>query len=222
MSISLAKKTGINLTKGSSISLIKDGKDLKNIQFGLNWGKIVSKEIVESSGIFGFFKSKEEKVIEQSVDLDGSVTAFDESNVEKWTVYYSNKKSPDNSIIHSGDDTTGDSSEDDFDNETISIDLTKIKADIKTLFIYLNSFKGQHFGEIPYSKVRIIETNNNTPVDVLASFNMSADSNMKEDITIILGKLVREKTGWKFYTIGETTKAKGISETIKLIKTKYL
>ena len=40
MSIELNKKTGINLSKGSRISLEKDGHKLEEVCIGLNWGSI--------------------------------------------------------------------------------------------------------------------------------------------------------------------------------------
>ena len=97
----------INLKKGTSISLEKDGKKLEHVYVGLNWGKI----------------KKMWGLMEENVDLDGSVTAFNGQGEDVDTIYFHKKLSDDKAIKHSGDDTSGDSSNDDKDNEVISIDL---------------------------------------------------------------------------------------------------
>jgi tellurium resistance protein TerZ len=114
MSVSSNKKTGINLSKGNSISLVKDEKLLEKICIGLNWGTIKKKSFL------GLLKTTE------PVDLDGSVTTFSKENKNLYTVYYQNLSSPDGAIKHSGDDREGDDSVDDLDNEVITIDLKKL------------------------------------------------------------------------------------------------
>ena len=114
MSISLNKKTGISLKKGSKISLQKEGKKLEQVCIGLNWGAI------EKKGFFSFLAGSE------TVDLDGSVTTFDSAKNELETIYYHKLRSKDKSIVHSGDDRSGDVGGDDGkDNEVIQLDLTK-------------------------------------------------------------------------------------------------
>jgi tellurium resistance protein TerZ len=211
MSISLDKKTGINLKKGSSISLEKEGKKLEQVCIGLNWGAIEKKQF------FGFFKDKE------AVDLDGSVSMFDRNGKMLDTVYYKKLQSFDYSIKHSGDDRQGDSGgDDDQDNEVIQINLTAVNPEVEQIVFYLNSFKEQSFSTIPYSKIRIFEGNRKNVVEVFATFNLSAEESFAGKVSMIMGKLVRKAHNWEFKAIGEAIAAKGINETIKVIQDSYL
>jgi tellurium resistance protein TerZ len=139
------------------------------------------------------------------------------------TVYYRKLISKDQSIKHSGDDRKGDLDKaDDFDNEVIMVNLPKVNPEVKQIFFYINSFKGQDFEMIPYSKIRIFEGTPSQVLSVFATFNLSAEPDFAGKISMIMGKLVREGTGWKFVTIGEAVDARNIDETIKTIQEKYL
>lgn len=203
--------TGVNLSKGSSISLVKQQKKLEEICVGINWGAIHKKYLIS------FFNETE------TVDLDASVSMFDEEGNMVDTVYYRKLISKDQSIRHSGDDRKGDLDKaDDFDNEVIMVNLPKVSGDVKQIFFYINSFKGQDFEMIPYSKIRIFEGSPAHVVSVFATFNLSSEPNFAGKISMVMGKLVREGEGWKFVTIGEAIDARNIDETIKAIQEKYL
>ncbi|MCU0390229.1 MAG: tellurium resistance TerZ family protein [Thermoflexibacter sp.] len=211
MSIELNKKTGINLSKGSSISLIKEEKKLEEICIGINWGAIQKKFLIS------FFNETE------TVDLDGSVSMFDGQGNMIDTVYYRKLLSKDQSIKHSGDDRKGDLDRvDDFDNEVIQVNLKRVSPEVEQIFFYINSFKGQDFATIPYSKIRIFEGTPSQVVSVFATFNLSAEPTFAGKVSMIMGKLIREGNGWKFSTIGEAVGARNIDETIKTIQSKYL
>lgn len=211
MSIELNKKTGINLSKDSSISLKKEERKLEEICVGINWGAIQKKFMIS------FFNETE------TVDLDGSVSMFDTNGTMLDTVYYRKLLSKDQAIKHSGDDRKGDLDKaDDFDNEVIQVNLKNVNPNIQQIVFYINSFKGQDFAAIPYSKIRIFEGKPQEVVSVFATFNLSAESGFSGKVSMIMGKMVREGTGWKFVTIGEAIVAKNIDETIKTIQEKYL
>ena len=211
MGINLNKKTGINLSKGSSISLEKQGKKLENICVGVNWGAI------QHSFLFNLFQQTE------TVDLDASVSLFDNKKNNIDTVFFNKLSSTDGAIQHSGDDRRGDLfSDDDIDNEVISVKLSKINPDVEQIVFYLNSFKGQDFAHIPYSKIRIYEGTAKQVQEVFATYNCSAERTFSGHVTMILAKLVRSGTNWEFKVIGEASPAKGIRETIAEIQIKFL
>lgn len=210
-STSGSKETGINLKKGSSIHLEKNEQALKNVCVGLNWGAIHRKLF------FGLIKDTD------SVDLDGSITAFDKAGKEVYTVFYEKLKSPDGAISHSGDDIEGDLDGDDgLDNEVIQIYLDRVYGNVEQLVIYLNSYRKQDFADIPYSKIRIFEGTKYEVNNVLATLNLSSDPKYKGYISMILAKLVRTSKGWQFKAIGEPVTSKKIDDTIELIQEKYL
>lgn len=196
----------IDLKKGSTISLKKDGKDLEFVYVGLNWGKIKT--------FFG--------LLNQNVDLDGSVSSFDARGNEVDTVYFRKKRSNDGAIIHSGDDLTGDSAQDNKDNEVISIRLKKVSPTVHTIVIYLNSYNGQDFDSIPYAQVRLLDGDETKFKNVFATFNLASDPKFKDKVSMIMAKMVRNGETWDFHTIGEPVPTRTIADTVSWIKKNYL
>lgn len=216
------KKTGIVLTKGSTISLKKGEEPLKKIAIGLNWGSIRKKEVV-TPGIIGKFFGQKETVKysgpSQSVDLDGSIAIFNGSKHLE-TVYFGRTKSSDGAIKHSGDDTQGDADGDDgIDNEVISINLSSIRSDATVIYIFLNSYKGQAFDTIPYSKLRVFEGDLKNVDKMLATFNLSSEAEYAGKVTMIMGKLERERNGWQFVAMGNATNNRKIEDTVQYLAT---
>lgn len=210
--ITLVKRTGINLKKGSSIRLEKDGVGLQKICVGLNWGAIEKKGFL--SGLMG-------SGVEE-VDLDGAVSLFSGNNASE-TIYYHKLVSDNGAVLHSGDDLTGDLNGDDgLDNEVISIDLTRIDDHIDTIYIYLNSYQGQDFGRIPYSKLRVFEGTPDYVDNVLATFNLSAEEKFKGYVSMIMGKLVKIGNVWSFDAIGDPIAPRSIGNIVNHISDVYI
>jgi tellurium resistance protein TerZ len=212
MSINLNKKTGINLTKGGSISLEKSGKQLDEVCIGMNWGGIQKKMF------FGLFNAPT-----VSVDLDGSVAMFNQNGILLDMVWFRQLVSMDNAIRHSGDDRTGDTAKaDDIDNEIIRLNLRMINPDAHQIFFFLNSFKKQSFSEIPYAKIRVFEGNTQEVKEVLATFNLASEPAFAGKVGMIMGKLVRTRSNWEFKAIGEPINTFEPNSTAELIAKKYL
>lgn len=208
--ITLDKHTGINLKKGSSIRLEKEGRKLERICVGLNWGAIPRT---------GLLRSLMGNSI--AVDLDGAVSTYAEGELFE-TVFFNHLTSVDRAIRHSGDDLTGDLDGDDgLDNEVITINLKQVNEAIDTIFIYLNSYEGQDFGDIPYSKLRIYEGTPDYVDETLATFNLSVEQKFKGYVSMIMGKLVRSGDTWTFHTIGEPVKPRKIPPIAQHIKQVY-
>lgn len=205
------KSSGINLKKGSSISLIKEQKPLTQVCVGLNWGTI------QKNVLFGILKNK------VSVDLDASVTLFDAHKSAIETVFFNRLRSSDSAIRHSGDDRIGDiGPEDDFDNEVIEVNLPKISLNVEQIVFYLNSYKQQDFADIPYTKIRIFEGSRKNVESVFATFNLGNDPAYSGKVSMIMAKLIRNGSNWDFHAIGEAIPAKDINGTIQIIKSQYL
>lgn len=210
--IKLDKKNGINLKKGSSIKLEKGGIRLQKVCVGLNWGAIREEGFLSS--IFGATTT--------AVDLDGAVAMFSGGRHTE-TVYFRNLFSSDGSISHSGDDLTGDLEGDDgLDNEIITIDLSRIESHVDSLYVVLNSYKGQDFGDIPYSKLRIYEGTPTQVNEVLATFNLSVEDKFKGHVSMIMGKLIRKGSDWDFTAIGEPIYARYIEDIVDRLASHYV
>ena len=178
---------------------------------------------VEKAGFFGKLFGASDRVVmgrSESVDLDTSVTVF-QGNQEMSTVCFYNLR---NSFIkHSGDDRVGDESKDDNDNETITMDFNQVPNNVDKVFLYVNSFLGQTFDEIPYVCVRVHEGTVNNSSNTLATFEVANDASFKGSKTILLGYVERKGVDWEFKTIGDSLKGfSRIEETVLKIKKGYL
>ncbi|MBF0584786.1 MAG: tellurium resistance TerZ family protein [Magnetococcales bacterium] len=201
----------LSLQKGQRISLEKqDGKKLQRVCVGLNWGAIQKK------GFFGGTKT-------EAVDLDASCGLFDAANKLVDVVYFGNLRSKDGSIVHSGDDLTGDTGGDDgLDNEIITLDLSRIDPITNQIVFILNSFRGHDFGDIPHAMLRIYEGTPDRVESVFATYNIAQDPKFKGFVSMIMGKLYRHQSSWKFAAIGEPTRDRKLEECLVTVSSKFL
>jgi tellurium resistance protein TerZ len=200
----------LNLTKGTSLNLIKEnGHRMTQFSVGLNWGAISKRS---------FWGTRYE-----AVDLDGSVALFDDENRCIDTVYYRQLISMDKAIRHSGDELTGDDNGDDKkDNEVITIDLLKLNRNVSQVVFILNSYKGQDFATIPYAHIRLYEGNSQRVVNMFAEYNVAAETKFSGYVSMIMGKLYKEKGEWHFKTIGEPTRDASLHQTIQTAQAAFL
>lgn len=176
----------VNLEKGQKISLDKTaGSSLTQIKMGLGW------DVAKSKGFFGFGGGSEE------IDLDASCLMFDEQNQSVDAIWFAQLASKDGSIRHSGDNRTGAG---DGDDETVTVDLNRVPANVKSLMFTVNSFRGQSFEKVQNAYCRLINAQNNQEV---AKFNLSCQG---AHTALIVAKLYRHNGEWKMHAIGETAK----------------
>ena len=178
----------VSLEKGQKISLDKTaGSSLTQIKMGLGW------DVAKSKGFFGFGGGSED------IDLDASCLLFDEQNQPIDAIWFAQLTSRDGSIRHSGDNRTGAG---DGDDETITVDLSRIPANAKTLMFTVNSFQGQTFEKVQNAYCRLINAQNNQEV---AKFNLSCQG---AHTALIVAKLYRHNGEWKMHAIGETARGR--------------
>ena len=86
---------GVNLSKGQTVNLTKQGGgSLSQVRMGLGW------DVMKKKGLFGGMK-------EVSVDLDASALLMSADRQVLEIVYYGNLRSKDGSLMHTGDNLTG-------------------------------------------------------------------------------------------------------------------
>ncbi|MFC3692172.1 TerD family protein [Chenggangzhangella methanolivorans] len=132
----------ISLSKGQTINLSKESSGLARVMMGLGW------DAVKKKGFFGFGGGS------QDIDLDASVITFDSNRQPLDAIWFRQLKSKDGSIVHSGDNRTGDG---DGDDETIRVDLAKLPAQVTDLVFVVNSFAGQNFNEVDNAVARLVD-----------------------------------------------------------------
>jgi len=202
----------INLEKGQRINLEKtNGSKLEKVCVGINWGAI------EKKGFLGMGSSK------VAVDLDGSCAIFDAQKKLMDVVYFGNLRSKDYSIVHSGDDLTGDmNGNDGLDNEVITVDLSQINRDAAYVAFVLNSFRGHDFGTIPFASIRIYEGNARMVKEVFATYDIAGSKDFAGHVSMVMGVFYKKNNEWKFNAIGEPTKDKKLEETVRTVGERYL
>lgn len=184
---------GVNLNKGQRVSLAKTGGGtLSRVRMGLGWDAIAKK------GLFG-------KVKTQSVDLDASCLLFDASGALVDQVWFSQLRSRDGSVQHSGDNLTGAG---DGDDESVLVDLPALPAAVTDLVFTVNSFTGQDFSQIANAYCRLLDETNGSE---LARFELSASGSHTAQI---MAKVSRDGAGWAMTAIGTSTSGRTVRDLV--------
>ncbi|MBD8088414.1 TerD family protein [Pseudomonas fluorescens] len=172
----------ISLSKGGNISLSKAEPGLQKILVGLSW--------------------EERTTHGQAFDLDASALCLYEDGKaknDKDFIFFSNDKSVDGSIIFGGDNRTGSG---DGHDETITIDLSQVPAEITRVQFIINIHEGkernQCFGQVGGAKVEVLnqETNNS-----IAVYELNEDASV--ETVVVMGEVYRHGEEWKFRAIGQ-------------------
>ncbi|MGW4482034.1 TerD family protein [Rhodococcus triatomae] len=173
---------GVSLTKGGNVSLTKEAPGLTAVAVGLGW------DIRTTTG--------------QDFDLDASAIALgaDKKVVsDQHFVFFNNLKSPDGSIEHTGDNTTG---EGDGDDEVIKVDLSAVPANIDSIVfpvsIYDADNRSQSFGQVRNAYIRVV---NQAGGSELARYDLSEDAST--ETAMVFGELYRNGADWKFRAVGQ-------------------
>ena len=196
----------INLSKGDKIDLKKSNPGLSNILVGLGW------DPVQQSG-GGFFKSLFGGG-QADIDCDASVFMLNQEGKLsgiKDLIYFGNLKSACKSVLHTGDNLTGEGTGDD---EQILVNLDKVPSNIHKLLFVVNIYdcvdRKQHFGMIENAYIRVEDQGNKKEI---AKYNLS--DNYSEKTTLIVGAIYRKDGSWQFKAIGEGTKDAGLKEVMQ-------
>lgn len=172
----------ISLQKGGNVSLSKEAPGLKSLIVGLGWDPRAT-------------DGKE-------FDLDGSAFLLNASGKVRSDadfVFYNNLKSADGSIVHSGDNRSG---EGDGDDEKVTINLAGVPADVEKLSfavtIHEGQQRGQNFGMVGKAYIRCVDADTNKEI---ARYDLSEDGST--ETAMIFGEVYRHGTEWKFKAIGQ-------------------
>lgn len=197
----------INLKKGQKIDLKKSNPGLSEIRVGLGWDPI------NQGG--GFLKSLFGSQ-NADIDCDASVFLLDSDSNPIDLIYFGNLRIKNDSIIHTGDNLTGDG---DGDDEVILVDLERIPERVDKLLFVVNIYdcirRKQHFGMIQNAYIRMVDVKGRTEI---ARYNLSDDYSSKT--ALIVGLIYRHGGTWKFSAIGEGTNDTGLSDMKRNIERK--
>lgn len=172
----------INLTKGGNVNLSKEAPGMTKTTLGLGWNPRVTDGQAFDLDAIAFLLKADGKV--------GADTDF---------IYFNNLSSANGSVTHNGDNRTGDGEGDD---ETVTVDLSKVPADIEKVVLAVTIYDGQTrnqtFGQVGNAYIRVINDTNNSEI---ARYDLSEDGST--ETAMIFGELYKHNGEWKFRAIGQ-------------------
>lgn len=193
----------LDLEKGMTLDLtkIENASGLTDVAVGVNWGQI------KKGGLFGFGSALE------AVDLDLSALLYDANGSLVDKIYYGNKSGK--GVRHSGDDLTGDSSQDDKDNETITVRLADTAPAVTKIVFVLVSFKGQDFGLLPYAGMNLYNISSGKIKLANSNIDISKDSKYKGNVSMIFAVLEKINGSWQYRMVAEPTEHRELSSLVQ-------
>jgi tellurium resistance protein TerZ len=187
---------GVNLTKGQTVSLVKQsGGSLSQVRMGLGW------DAIKKKGLFGGTK-------EVSVDLDASAILFAADKRVLDVVYYGNLRSADNSLIHTGDNLTGAG---DGDDESIMVDLPRVSPQVAHIVFVVSSYSGQNFSQIENAFARVVDSADRDTE--LVRYQLTGSGT---HTAVIMARVSRQGNGWTFTAIGSPGNARTADQLVPL------
>ena len=173
---------GVSLAKGGNVSLTKEAPGLTTAVIGLGW------DARTTSGA--------------AFDLDASallVNGVGKVLSDEHFVFFNNLTSPDGSVEHTGDNTTGLG---DGDDEAIRVGLATVPAEVdKIVFavsIYEADARRQSFGQVRNAFIRVVDEADGVE---LARYDLSEDAST--ETAMIFGEVYRRGAEWKFRAVGQ-------------------
>lgn len=172
----------ISLAKGGRVNLSKEAPGLKKLKVGLGW------DVRVTDGT--------------SFDLDASLFMLgsdDKAKDEGAFIFYNNSVSSCGSIKHLGDNQTG---EGDGDDESLTIDLDMIPAEIEKLIIAVTihdaDTRNQNYGQVDNAFIRIVNDESNVEV---VRYDLTED--YSTETSLIFAELYKKDAQWRFAAKGD-------------------
>ncbi len=172
----------ISLQKGGNVNLSKEAPTMTKMLIGLGWDTRATDGAAFDLDAVAFVLNNTGKVRQDS-DF----------------IFFNNKQNAEGSVVHGGDNRTGDG---DGDDETIEIDFSKMPADIEKVAVCVTIYdaegRKQNFGQVSRAYVRVLNSANQQEV---ARYDLSEDGST--EAAMIFGELYRNGGDWKFKAVGQ-------------------
>lgn len=172
----------ISLQKGQKVDLTKGNPNLSKIVVGLGW------DTNKYDGGADF-------------DLDAAAFLLGSNGKvikDEDFVFYNNLKHASGSVVHMGDNLTG---EGEGDDEQIKVDLSKVPSNIEkisfTVTIHEADSRHQNFGQVSNAFIRIVDETTNKEI---IRYDLGEDFSI--ETAVVVGELYRRGSDWKFNAIG--------------------
>ena len=188
----------VNLSKGQKVDLTKGRSGLKKVTVGLGWD-------AAHSGSASF-------------DCDASAVLLC-GDPPKMTalsdiIYYGHLKHNSGSVVHNGDNLTGDG---DGDDEQITVDLSVIPSQYTKIVFVVNVFEAkerhQHFGMLKNAFIRLVDAATNEEI-----CRYSLGERYDGMTGLVFGEIYKRDNDWKFNAIGMATSDDNVLDLAKRFK----
>ncbi|RAY12101.1 chemical-damaging agent resistance protein C [Actinomadura craniellae] len=173
---------GVSLSKGGNVSLTKQAPGLTAVTVGLGW------DVRTTTGV--------------DFDLDASALVLDAQGKilsDQHFVFFNNLRSPEGSVEHTGDNTTG---EGEGDDEQIKVNFASVPAEATRISfavsIYDADTRSQNFGQVRNAFIRVVNQGDNSE---MARYDLSEDAST--ETAMVFGELYRNNDEWKFRAVGQ-------------------
>ena len=172
----------ISLQKGGNVNLSKEAPTMTKMIVGLGWDVRATDGAAFDLDAVAFVLGNNGKV---RADSD--------------FIFFNNKQNAEASVLHGGDNRTGDG---DGDDETIVIDLSKMPANVEKVAVCVTIYdaegRRQNFGQVSRAYVRVL---NDAGQQEIARYDLSEDGST--EAAMIFGEVYRNGADWKFKAVGQ-------------------
>lgn len=189
----------VNLSKGHTVNLTKIAKEgLESLAIGLGWDEKDVNGAYEFDLDLSAFAVTENGKVRSADDMlfygTKAMEPFDSLSILK------------GALLHTGDDTTGGSSEDG-DDEVILVKLGEVDSDIKEIIfvatIHDATARGnQTFAQANRAYIRVVNTTKGAETEMT---KYSLGDEFAANTGVKFGSLVRSGSEWEFKAIGAGT-----------------
>ncbi len=192
----------VSLSKNQTVSLTKTtGSSLTHVAVGLGWDP-VKKKAGFLGGLFGGGAN--------SIDLDASCLMLDATGKSVDCVWFRQLKSNCQSLVHRGDNLTG---EGEGDDEVIDINLTRIPSHVKFIAVTVNSFQGQSFNEVDNAFCRVFNTQNRD--QEICHYKLTEQG---DHTGVLIASLTRNGNDWNFTAHGLPCHGRTVEDMLPTIR----
>lgn len=178
MAVSVTK-----VEKGGNVNLSKNSPNMTKVLVGLGWDPRTTDG--------------------QPFDLDASAIVCGAGNKvlsEEHFVFFNNLSDPEGSVVHQGDNLTGDG---DGDDEQLIVDLTKISPEAEKVVVIVSIYdaesRNQSFGQVSNSYIRLIDNDN--PLGEEVRYDLGEDASTER--SMVFAEIYKNNGDWKFRAIGQ-------------------
>lgn len=201
----------INLSKGQNIDLTKSNPGVSKYRVGLGWDT--------------------NPTVGGDYDLDVSAFVLGANNKlisDGHFVFYNNLKSPNELVVHTGDNLTG---QGDGDDESLVVDFSKVTNEERIVFvvtIHEAQSRNQNFGQVNNAFIRIVdEAKYNAALAIqdddqqmqamkdaeLIKYDLGEDYSI--ETAMVFGELYKKDNEFKFKAVGQGMSG-GLDDFLKL------